>query len=117
MPSDQTFVIVGASLAGAKAADTLRSEGFDGNVSPGLYVPAAKVGALARFVAQWVSTLRPDVARHYHRPICPVAMRQNFVYEPATGQIRSLGEHELFARLPVSFSVCHSAAIAIACPP
>jgi len=49
---------------------------------------------------------RADVARHYHRPISPVAMRQNFVYEPATGQIRSLGEHELFARLPVSFSVC-----------
>ena len=28
----QTFVIVGASLAGAKAAETLRSEGFDGRV-------------------------------------------------------------------------------------
>jgi 3-phenylpropionate/trans-cinnamate dioxygenase ferredoxin reductase component len=32
MPSAQTFVIVGASLAGAKAAETLRSEGFDGRV-------------------------------------------------------------------------------------
>jgi 3-phenylpropionate/trans-cinnamate dioxygenase ferredoxin reductase subunit len=32
MASDQTFVIVGASLAGAKAAETLRSEGFDGNI-------------------------------------------------------------------------------------
>src|SRR5436190_7162592 len=32
MPSEQTFVIVGASLAGAKAAETLRSEGFDGQV-------------------------------------------------------------------------------------
>ena len=30
--SDQTFVIVGASLAGAKAAETLREEGFDGRV-------------------------------------------------------------------------------------
>ena len=29
---DQTFVIVGASLAGAKAAETLRAEGFDGRV-------------------------------------------------------------------------------------
>jgi 3-phenylpropionate/trans-cinnamate dioxygenase ferredoxin reductase component len=29
---DQTFVIVGASLAGAKAAETLRSEGFDGRL-------------------------------------------------------------------------------------
>jgi NADPH-dependent 2,4-dienoyl-CoA reductase/sulfur reductase-like enzyme len=32
MPSDQTYVIVGASLAGAKAAQTLRDEGFDGRV-------------------------------------------------------------------------------------
>src|SRR4051794_23748259 len=32
MPSDQTFVIVGASLAGAKAAETLRAEGFDGSI-------------------------------------------------------------------------------------
>jgi 3-phenylpropionate/trans-cinnamate dioxygenase ferredoxin reductase component len=30
--ADQTFVIVGASLAGAKAAETLREEGFDGRV-------------------------------------------------------------------------------------
>ena len=28
----QTFVIVGASLAGAKAAETLRSDGFEGRV-------------------------------------------------------------------------------------
>jgi 3-phenylpropionate/trans-cinnamate dioxygenase ferredoxin reductase component len=32
MNSDQTHVIVGASLAGAKAAETLREEGFDGRV-------------------------------------------------------------------------------------
>jgi NADPH-dependent 2,4-dienoyl-CoA reductase/sulfur reductase-like enzyme len=32
MPAAQTFVIVGASLAGAKAAETLRTEGFDGSV-------------------------------------------------------------------------------------
>jgi len=32
MASEQTFVIVGASLAGAKAAETLRTEGFDGRV-------------------------------------------------------------------------------------
>ena len=32
MPTDQTFVIVGASLAGAKAAETLRDQGFDGRV-------------------------------------------------------------------------------------
>ncbi len=32
MTSDQTFVIVGAGLAGAKAAETLREEGFDGRL-------------------------------------------------------------------------------------
>jgi len=32
MASAQAFVIVGASLAGAKAAETLRAEGFDGQV-------------------------------------------------------------------------------------
>ncbi|MCW3046041.1 MAG: NAD(P)/FAD-dependent oxidoreductase [Solirubrobacterales bacterium] len=32
MTNDQTFVIAGASLAGAKAAETLRTEGFDGRV-------------------------------------------------------------------------------------
>ncbi|MGH9087455.1 MAG: NAD(P)/FAD-dependent oxidoreductase [Acidimicrobiales bacterium] len=32
MPSTETFVVVGASLTGAKAADTLRAEGFDGRV-------------------------------------------------------------------------------------
>jgi 3-phenylpropionate/trans-cinnamate dioxygenase ferredoxin reductase component len=32
MSTDRTFVIVGASLAGAKAAETLRDEGFDGRV-------------------------------------------------------------------------------------
>jgi 3-phenylpropionate/trans-cinnamate dioxygenase ferredoxin reductase subunit len=32
MPAEPAFVIVGASLAGAKAAETLRAEGFDGAV-------------------------------------------------------------------------------------
>jgi 3-phenylpropionate/trans-cinnamate dioxygenase ferredoxin reductase subunit len=32
MTADQTFVIVGASLTGAKAAEELRTEGFDGRV-------------------------------------------------------------------------------------
>jgi 3-phenylpropionate/trans-cinnamate dioxygenase ferredoxin reductase component len=32
MSSDQTLVIVGASLAGAKAAETLRAEGYDGRL-------------------------------------------------------------------------------------
>jgi 3-phenylpropionate/trans-cinnamate dioxygenase ferredoxin reductase subunit len=33
MTEDRRFVIVGASLAGAKAAETLRSEGFEGGVT------------------------------------------------------------------------------------
>src|SRR5215210_9174783 len=32
MPTKRTFAIVGASLAGAKAAEALREEGFDGRV-------------------------------------------------------------------------------------
>ena len=32
MTTEQTFVVVGASLAGAKAAETLRTEGFDGRL-------------------------------------------------------------------------------------
>src|ERR1700730_9369682 len=32
MSTTQTFVIAGASLAGAKAAETLRAEGYDGRV-------------------------------------------------------------------------------------
>src|SRR4051812_19848053 len=32
MTSNETHVIVGASLAGAKAAETLREEGFDGRI-------------------------------------------------------------------------------------
>ncbi len=32
MAADQTFVVVGASLCGAKAAETLREQGFDGRV-------------------------------------------------------------------------------------
>jgi HD superfamily phosphohydrolase len=49
---------------------------------------------------------RADVARHYHRPISSITARQNFFYEPATGQIRPLTEHQQFSRLPVSFSLC-----------
>src|SRR5689334_24588983 len=32
MPAEPTFVIVGASMAGAKAAETLREEGFGGSI-------------------------------------------------------------------------------------
>jgi HD superfamily phosphohydrolase len=49
---------------------------------------------------------RADVARHSHRPSSSEAARQNAIYEPATGTIRPLVDHERFARLPVSFALC-----------
>jgi HD superfamily phosphohydrolase len=49
---------------------------------------------------------RADVARHYHRPLLSAAARQNFVYEPATGRVVPLSEHEQFIRLPASLSLC-----------
>jgi hypothetical protein len=49
---------------------------------------------------------RADVARHYHRPILSAAARLNFVYEPATGRVVPLNEHEQFTRLPASLSLC-----------
>jgi hypothetical protein len=51
-------------------------------------------------------SFRADVARHYHRPISAAALQQNFVYEPASNQVRNLSTHEQIARLPVSFSLC-----------
>src|SRR5688572_2715814 len=33
MRNDQTHIIVGASLTGAKAAETLRQEGFEGRIA------------------------------------------------------------------------------------
>jgi HD superfamily phosphohydrolase len=49
---------------------------------------------------------RADVARHYHRPNSLATSRQNFIYDPGTGNVRALNEHEQFASLPVSFSLC-----------
>jgi HD superfamily phosphohydrolase len=51
--------------------------------------------------------LRVDTARHVHRPgtFAPAA-NQNFLYDPATRQIRSLDDRELFRRLATSFRIC-----------
>jgi len=49
---------------------------------------------------------RADVARHYHRPINSAAAKFNYVFEPATNQVRPLTEHGQVSRLPVSFSLC-----------
>jgi 3-phenylpropionate/trans-cinnamate dioxygenase ferredoxin reductase component len=54
MTAEQTFVIVGASLAGAKAAETLREQGFEGRV--------VLVGAEARRPYE-----RPSLSKDYVR--------------------------------------------------
>ncbi|MBX3412207.1 MAG: HD domain-containing protein [Pirellulales bacterium] len=67
--------------------------------------------------------LRVDLARHVHRPgTRGPAAGQNFVFEPATGNTRSIDASELFRQLPASYRICrvyaqtneHDAAIAAA---
>ena len=51
--------------------------------------------------------LRVDTARHVHRPGAHApAAGQNFLYDPATGRIRSLDDRELFRRIAISFRIC-----------
>src|SRR5262249_39595303 len=49
---------------------------------------------------------RADVARHYHFPFSSVAARQNFWYEPATGQVRPLADLPEVRHIPESYSLC-----------
>ncbi|MBN2293275.1 MAG: HD domain-containing protein [Pirellulales bacterium] len=51
--------------------------------------------------------LRVDTARHVHRPGAhtPTA-GQNFLYDPATDEIRNLDDRELFRQIPVSCRIC-----------
>ncbi|MGW8256273.1 MAG: HD domain-containing protein [Thermoguttaceae bacterium] len=51
--------------------------------------------------------LRVDTARHVHRPGAhtPTA-GQNFLFDPASGRIRSLDDRELFRRIAISFRIC-----------
>ena len=46
-------------------------------------------------------------ARHVHRPGAhtPTA-GQNFLYDPASGKIRSLDDRELFRRIPMTYRIC-----------
>ena len=67
--SGQTFVVVGASLAGAKAAETLRQEGFDGRV--------VFRGEPAGGIASWLLDGR-----------VPAGMNPN-IREPIEGLVRS----------------------------
>ena len=51
--------------------------------------------------------LRVDTARHVHRPGAHApAAGQNFLYDPATGKIRSLDDRELFRRIAISYRIC-----------
>jgi uncharacterized protein len=51
--------------------------------------------------------LRVDTARHVHRPGAHTpAAGQNFLYDPATGKIRSLDDRELFRQIAISFRIC-----------
>ena len=79
MNSGQTFVIVGAGLAGARAAETIRSEGFDGQVlliagenefpyirpplSKEYLVGAAELGSIYVQKAEWYAEQKIDVLR------------------------------------------------------
>ena len=60
--SGQTFLIVGASLAGAKAAETLRSEGFDGTIL--LIDDEASGPTSGRLVQRATHAVRTRPARH-----------------------------------------------------
>jgi len=51
--------------------------------------------------------LRVDTARHVHRPGAHTpSAGQNFLYDPATGKIRSLDDRELFRRIAISYRIC-----------
>jgi len=51
--------------------------------------------------------LKVDTARHVHRPGAHTpSAGQNFLYDPATGKIRSLDDRELFRRIAISFRIC-----------
>jgi uncharacterized protein len=51
--------------------------------------------------------LKADTARHVHRPGAHTpAAGQNFLYDPATGRIRSLDDRELFRQIAISFRIC-----------
>ncbi|MCX7425809.1 MAG: HD domain-containing protein [Planctomycetia bacterium] len=51
--------------------------------------------------------LKVDTARHVHRPGTHTPTSdQNFLYDPATEEIRRLDDRELFRQIPVSCRIC-----------
>jgi 3-phenylpropionate/trans-cinnamate dioxygenase ferredoxin reductase component len=82
MAADTTYVIVGASLAGAKAAETLRGEGFDGRL--------VMIGAESERPYE-----RPPLSKDY---LLGKAERDTIYVHPA----RWYAEHEVDLRLGVA---------------
>ena len=78
MSSSDTFVIVGAGMAGGKAAETLREEGFDGRVChPGArgsgiahQDPSGTREGLCKLISGWSRPRQPSERRgHASAPI------------------------------------------------
>lgn len=58
--------------------------------------------------------LRIDLARHVHRPgTRGAAAGQNFLFDPARGEIRELTASELFRQIPVSYRICRIYALTV----
>ena len=58
-------------------------------------------------VSLWSTPLKVDLARHVHRPgTRGPAAGQNFLFEPAGGQIRPLADSELMRQIPASYRIC-----------
>jgi HD superfamily phosphohydrolase len=51
--------------------------------------------------------LKFETPRHVHRPGAQASSAgQNFLYDPASGQIRRLDDRELFRQIPLSYRIC-----------
>ena len=89
MSGKPAFVIAGASLAGAKAAETLRAEGFDG--------PVILLGA-----EQERPYERPPLSKDY---LLGKADRESIYVHPAGWY----GEHDVTLRLGITIRGIHRA--------
>jgi 3-phenylpropionate/trans-cinnamate dioxygenase ferredoxin reductase component len=90
MTSDTTHLIIGASLAGAKAAETLRGEGFDG--------PLVMVGAEYEWPYE-----RPPLSKEY---LLGKAERETVYVHPQ----HWYAEHQVDLRLGVAATAIHPGA-------
>jgi NADPH-dependent 2,4-dienoyl-CoA reductase/sulfur reductase-like enzyme len=106
MPTESTFVIVGAGLAGAKAAETLRAEGFGGRVvllgaeqerpyerpplSKGLLLGTAEPGSPYVHDARWYAQTDIDL-----RTGTTVTQLDSAAHLVRTAQGTEIGYHKL----------------------